>query len=57
MSADKAFNPLDKSNLGKSVVKALLDVEASPLGSVEKFTLRQMRMTKNASSRRPNGAF
>jgi hypothetical protein len=31
------FNPLDKKNLGKSIVEALLESQERPLGSVELF--------------------
>jgi len=38
MPNETAFNPLDKSNLGKSVVEALLESEESSLGRVGEFT-------------------
>lgn len=37
MEDDPIFNPLDKRNLGKSVVDALLQKPEKPLGSVKKF--------------------
>ncbi|MGL4460855.1 MAG: Eco29kI family restriction endonuclease [Planctomycetia bacterium] len=38
MSQDAPFNPLDKKNLGVSVVDALLHKDVIPLESLEKFT-------------------
>lgn len=37
MDSDSVFNPLDKRNLGKSIVDALLAAPALPLGSVSLF--------------------
>jgi hypothetical protein len=37
METDPLFNPLDKRNLGKSVVDALLTATEKPLSSVENF--------------------
>lgn len=37
MDANIPFNPLDKANLGKSVVDALLETPEVPLASVERF--------------------
>ncbi len=37
MDSDSVFNPLDKRNLGKSIVDALLSAPALPLGTVAVF--------------------